>query len=189
MKTTLFPFLLFQCVSFWSRLYACVSHSDESLLWFCWRSFIKLRIFFFTGPGFGKFVDDVFSGQSAIVTYFTRIGIIWKTVKHWIQTKQTNSVAFSPQANSTDWETATCQRNLVPTFADRGVSRGQSGGSPTAVNLSSLDRSRYFSFKYLLIYPHEAEWTPFQTHCYSENLATPGIESGTSVSAARNSDH
>jgi hypothetical protein len=37
--------------------------------------------------------------------------------------------------------------NLVPTFADRGVSRGQRGGSPTVVNLSFLDRSRYFSFK------------------------------------------
>jgi hypothetical protein len=28
----------------------------------------------------------------------------------------------------------------VPTFADRGVSRGQRGGSPTVVNLSFLDR-------------------------------------------------
>jgi hypothetical protein len=36
---------------------------------------------------------------------------------------------------------------LVPTFADRGVSRGQRGGSPTVVNLKFLDRSRYFSFK------------------------------------------
>jgi hypothetical protein len=36
---------------------------------------------------------------------------------------------------------------LVPTVVDRGVSRGQRGGSPTAVNLSFLDRSRYFSFK------------------------------------------
>jgi hypothetical protein len=35
----------------------------------------------------------------------------------------------------------------VPTFVDRGVSRGQRGGSPTIVNLSFLDRSRYFSFK------------------------------------------
>jgi hypothetical protein len=60
---------------------------------------------------------------------------------------------------------------------------------PTAVNLSFLDRSRYFSFKYLLIYPHEAEWTPFQTHCYSENVVAPGIESGTSGSVDRNSDH
>jgi hypothetical protein len=59
----------------------------------------------------------------------------------------------------------------------------------SAVNLSFLDWSRYFSFKLLLNYPHEVEWTPFQTHCYSENLVAPGIELGTSVSAARNSDH
>jgi hypothetical protein len=59
----------------------------------------------------------------------------------------TNSVAFSPQANYTDWATATCWRNLVLTFADRGVSRGQRGVSPTVVNLSFLDRSRYFPFK------------------------------------------
>jgi hypothetical protein len=34
-----------------------------------------------------------------------------------------------------------------------------------------------------------AEWTLFQTHCYSENLAAPGIEPGTSRLAARNSDY
>jgi hypothetical protein len=34
---------------------------------------------------------------------------------------------------------------------------------------------------YLLIYAHEAKWTPFQTHCYSENLAALGIEPETSV--------
>jgi hypothetical protein len=28
----------------------------------------------------------------------------------------------------------------VPTFVDRGVSRGQRGGSPAVVNLSFLDR-------------------------------------------------
>jgi hypothetical protein len=61
--------------------------------------------------------------------------------------KQTNSVAFSPQVNYTDWETTTYWRNLVPTFADRGVSRGQHGGSPTVINLSFLDWSHYFSFK------------------------------------------
>jgi hypothetical protein len=58
----------------------------------------------------------------------------------------TNSVALSSQANYTDWAIATCRRNLVPTFVDRGVSRCQRGGSPTVVNLSFLDRSRYFSF-------------------------------------------
>jgi hypothetical protein len=60
---------------------------------------------------------------------------------------KTNSVALSPRANYTDWSTATCRRNLVPTFVDRGVSRVQRGGSLTVVNLSFLDRSRYFSFK------------------------------------------
>jgi hypothetical protein len=59
----------------------------------------------------------------------------------------------------------------------------------TVVNLSFLARSRYFSFKYLLIYAHDAEWTPFQIHSYSENLVGPGIEPGTSGLAARNSDH
>jgi hypothetical protein len=71
-----------------------------------------------------------------------------------------NSVAFSPQANYTDWSTAAGQQTLVPTFVDRGVSRGQHGGTPTAVNLSFLDRSRYFYFKYLLIYAHKGSVDP-----------------------------
>jgi hypothetical protein len=46
-----------------------------------------------------------------------------------------------------------------------------------------------FSLKYLLICAHEAEWTPFQTNYYSEDLVAPEIEPGTSGSAARNSEH
>jgi hypothetical protein len=61
--------------------------------------------------------------------------------------QKTNSAAPNPQVSYTDWAIATCWRNLVPTFADRDVSRDQRGGSPTVVNLSFLDRSRYFSFK------------------------------------------
>jgi hypothetical protein len=67
--------------------------------------------------------------------------------------KQANSVAVSPQAKYTDCATATCWRNLVPTFADRGVSRGQRGGSLTVVNLSFLDRNRYFFFQ---VAPHSS---------------------------------
>jgi hypothetical protein len=33
-----------------------------------------------------------------------------------------------------------------------------------------------FSSKSLLIYTHEAEWTPFQTHYFSEIRVAPGIE-------------
>jgi hypothetical protein len=69
-----------------------------------------------------------------------------RTLQHRLKKCQL-SVAFSLQANYTDWATATCRRNLVPTFVDRGVSCGQRGGSPTVVITIFLDRSRYFSFK------------------------------------------
>jgi hypothetical protein len=63
---------------------------------------------------------------------------------------------------------------LVPTFADRGcyvVSVTHCCGRI----LGFLYRSRYFIFQ---VSPHEAEWTPFQTHCFSENLVAPGMEPG-----------
>jgi hypothetical protein len=39
------------------------------------------------------------------------------------------------------------RRILVPTFADRGVSSVERGGTPTAVNHSFIDRRGYFPFK------------------------------------------
>jgi hypothetical protein len=57
---------------------------------------------------------------------------------------------------------------------------------PTAVNLGFLDWSHYFSIQ---VAPHEAEWTPFQTHYYSENLVALGIEPWISGSVARICDH
>jgi hypothetical protein len=47
-----------------------------------------------------------------------------------LEANKTNSVAFSLQTKYTDWGTATGQRILVPTFVDRGVSRGKRGGIP-----------------------------------------------------------
>jgi hypothetical protein len=72
----------------------------------------------------------------------------------------------------------------VPTFADREVSRGQLGGNPTVVNLGFWTGAAIFSFKYLLIYPHEVVWIPFRTHCTPENVIAPGIEPKTSGSVA-----
>jgi hypothetical protein len=46
-----------------------------------------------------------------------------------------------------------------------------------------------YPFKKLLSCTHEAEWTPFQTHYFSENLEAPGNRTRTSASVARNSDH
>jgi hypothetical protein len=56
----------------------------------------------------------------------------WGEYMHisYVLSKKKDSVAFSPQANYTNWATATCRRNLVPSFADRGVLRSQRGGSP-----------------------------------------------------------
>jgi hypothetical protein len=76
-------------------------------------------------------------------------------------------VALSPRANYTDWATATCRQSLVPTFVDRGMSRGQRGGSLTVLNLSFLSSSSSFILA-------KAEWTPFQTHCYWEKSGSAG---------------
>jgi hypothetical protein len=105
------------------------------------------------------------SSETSVLTRATRRNIPEDTIPHSLsnclsnfnkhkgssflnwdgQKLKTNSVAFSPQSNYTDWATATSYRNLMPTFADRGMSRDQRGGSPTVVNHSFLDRSRYFS--------------------------------------------
>jgi hypothetical protein len=45
-----------------------------------------------------------------------------------------------------------------------------------------------FSFKQLLNCPREAEWTLFQIPYFSEYLAGPGLDPGTSGSVARNSN-
>jgi hypothetical protein len=60
-------------------------------------------------------------------------------------------MAFGPQANYTDWATATVRQILVSAFADRRVSRGQRGGTLMAINLSFLDWSYYFFFQ---VAPH-----------------------------------
>jgi hypothetical protein len=67
------------------------------------------------------------------------------TILYVTNKQKTNSLALSPRANYTDWATATCRRNLVPTFVDRGVSRGQRSGSPMVINLSFLDRILYIT--------------------------------------------
>jgi hypothetical protein len=77
---------------------------------------------------------------------------------------------------------------LVPTFVDRGC-RVVSATDLHGRILGCLDRSFYFSIQVAPQLSHEAEWTPFQTLYFSENLVAPRIEPGTSGSVARNSDH
>jgi hypothetical protein len=49
-----------------------------------------------------------------------------------------------------------------------------------------LMSSYHFNFN---CYPHEAKWTLFQTHYFSENLVASGIDPRTSGFVARNSNH
>jgi hypothetical protein len=97
-------------------------------------------------------MDVMFSSETSVHIRTTRHcipegGNCFENLESYINKTKTKPVGLSTQANYTGWATATCRRNLVPTFADRGVSRGQRGGSPTVVNLSFLDRSRYFFFQ------------------------------------------
>jgi hypothetical protein len=89
-------------------------------------------IYYPWGIFFGKFCEIGDNWVSSILNCSQCCLIVFSL-------QQTNSVALSPRANYTDWATATCLRNLVLTFLDRGVSCGQRGGSPTVVNFSFLD--------------------------------------------------
>jgi hypothetical protein len=67
---------------------------------------------------------------------------------------------------------------LVLTFADRGASRSQRGGSLTTLISIFYTGSATFSFELFLSCTHEAELTSFQTHYSSENLVVPETEPG-----------
>jgi hypothetical protein len=100
------------------------------------------------------------------------------------------SVASDSQTNYTDWSTATGRRILVPELFYIKRCRVVSAAEPPRPLISVfwngaitfLSSSSSFIFT-------RAEWTPFQTHCYSGNLVAPGIEPGISLSAARDSAH
>jgi hypothetical protein len=63
----------------------------------------------------------------------------------------------------------------MPTFADIGC-HVVSVTDPYGRILSFLDWSSYIFFQVALICTHEAEWAPFQTHYFSENLVASEIK-------------
>jgi hypothetical protein len=64
---------------------------------------------------------------------------------------------------------------LVPTLVERGC-HVVSVTDPYGRNLGYLNLSRYFFFQVAPQLYSEAEWTPFQTHYFLENLVVPEIE-------------
>jgi hypothetical protein len=63
-------------------------------------------------------------------------------------------------------------------FCGYRVPSGQRNGSQRAYSPLSRPETLPFVSKKLLNCSHEAEWTPFLTHYFSENLVVPGIEPG-----------
>jgi hypothetical protein len=115
-----------------------------------WVLTCKVIVFNYYEPGpLKQFLVNIRAGLYKVCLNWHKSGHYTERIFQLTITKptRTNSVAFSPQANYTYWETATFRWNLVPTFVDSEVSCGQHGGSLTFDNLSFLDRSRYFSFK------------------------------------------
>jgi hypothetical protein len=135
-------------------------HDGFLLWWFLswrWKSYIlSKRRFTYRPKGvmYRKTLTSSLSLASRFVSCCMEIELSF-TLPSSI--KQTNSVALSPRANYTDWSIATCRRNLVSTFVDRGVPRGQRGGSPMVVNLSFLDRPP--QSPHLKIYRFNLHWT------------------------------
>jgi hypothetical protein len=78
---------------------------------------------------------------------------------------------LSPRANYTG---RSLSAKIVSTFAERWCHE-VSATDPYGPIPCFLDRSHYF---FLQVATHEAEWTPFETQYFLENLVAPGIEPG-----------
>jgi hypothetical protein len=122
-------------------------------------------------------MEELSSPETSVPTRATRRNILEDAILH--SYRRENLKTYIPSTPSR-FPAGICRIEVSP---------GQRGRSRTVVNLSSSYRSRYLSIKYLLIYAHEAKWTPFQSNCYAENLVAPGIDLGTSGLSARNSHH
>jgi hypothetical protein len=91
--------------------------------------------------------------------------------------KQNKLRGLSSQANYTDRATAACRGSWFQLLRIEGVA-WWAQRIPTAVISVFYTAAATFSFKQLLSCTHKAEWTPFQTNYFPENLVAPGIEPG-----------
>jgi hypothetical protein len=92
-------------------------------------------------------------------------------------------MAFNLQANYTDQMAATCWQSLWQILQVEECHVVSATG-PMFVNFGFLDRICKLFIKEAPQFIHIIEWTPFQTHYFSETLVAPGIEPRTSGSVA-----
>jgi hypothetical protein len=84
---------------------------------------------------------------------------------------------LSPRANYTDQAIAACQRNYCQLSLIERVA-WSARQIPTAYSEFSRPEPLLFLQKWLLNCTHEAQWIPFKTHYFSENLVVLGIKPG-----------
>src|SRR5215475_12847784 len=97
---------------------------------------------------------------------------------------------LSPRANYTDRQSGRRRSaKLVPTFADRGVSRGQRNESHGRKSLFSRPEPLLFYSSSSSVDLTRLSGPRSRPTTTQKNLVAPGIEPETSVSVARNSDH
>jgi hypothetical protein len=113
--------LLFKCHDF--RSFKTVSYCNKSLtiLWIQLKQHQTRLVYIF--------ISNFYLGGTVILIYFSSFNLdnstcrkehVYSGLWNSVTINKTNSVAFSPQTNYTERATAICQRNLVPTFVDRG---------------------------------------------------------------------
>jgi hypothetical protein len=85
--------------------------------------------------------------STSLREYKCHLTILTEIEKFFCKITETNSVPLVCKRTIPTERPPLVDEILVPTLVDRGVSRGQRGGSPTVVNLSFLGQSRYFSFR------------------------------------------
>jgi hypothetical protein len=99
------------------------------------------------------------SSETSVLTRATRRNNPEDTILHSHRRENLkSSTAFSPQANLTDWAT-TAVGEVVPTFAGRGLLRGQQDECLWPSNSAFYTGAATFFFNQPLDYSHEAQWT------------------------------
>jgi hypothetical protein len=99
-----------------------------------------------------------------------------KSKRNVLQTKRNETPWLLIRKRTIPTERPPLVSKASVSFCGWRVSRGQRNESLRPLISVFKTEAATFPIKELLNYPHEAEWTPFQTHYFSENLVAPGIE-------------
>jgi hypothetical protein len=124
--------------------------------------FMKNGVFWVVTPWKPQILHVIFI--FAVLSTFINISLLWYFTSCTVfkQTNITLWILVRKRTMPTEWPRPDGEV-CANCCGYRGVA-WSAKGVPTVVHLGLLHRSRHFSFKWLLNYPHDSEFTPFQTH-------------------------